>query len=306
MLSEKELLELFKEAPKESFELLIRNIKIRDYIQNLYNRHSLGLKLYYDENFDKIFNEFFRFFFRPLESAIYGVRSLRFLFYSFDIEFLEVQNEVFRSLRDLTISWFEHLKLTSEILFGKSLEKLTPPDILWNFVKGYRERIERLPYFELEPDYPLIFPKSVFEKMEKSIECWQKFSDAFLEYKRIIKGTYVKAAEEFINIANSKSFGSYQEFANIFLETEAKAFDVLLKSKEYLDVHREMLENLMDYIYYYRRFLEEMLIFNPVNPFATVSMVDEAFKRILDLKRKVSELEKKILELDGKYAGRKD
>ncbi|MCS7122233.1 MAG: hypothetical protein NZ895_06520 [Archaeoglobaceae archaeon] len=303
-LPERELLELFKEAPKESFELLLRNLRIRDYLQNLYYKHSLGLKLFYDENFDRIFDEFFKFFFRPLELAVYGIRSLRFLFYSFDVEFLETQNEVSRALNDFIISWFEHLKLTSEIFLGRTVTG--PSDLLRYFIKMYKERFERIPRVDLSPDYPFIFPKSVFEKIEKSTEHWQKFSDDFLKYKGTIKETYVKAAEKFIEVANSKTFGSYQEFSNTFSEIEAKAFDELLKSKEYLDLQKNMLENLMDYIYYYRSFLEELLISNPVNPFATISMIDEAFKRITDLKRRVSELEKKVLELEGKYAGRKD
>lgn len=38
---------------------------------------------------------------------------------------------------------------------------------------------------------------------------------------------------------------------------------------------------------------------NPANPFATVSQIDEAYKRILDLRRKVSELERRIEKLEG-------
>lgn len=299
VLSREELIELFREAPKESFELLLRNLRIREYLQILHAKHLSGLKLSYDYNFDRIFEEFFRFFFRPLESAVHGSRQLRFLFFMFDLGLLESQNETFRAYADFLRSWFDHLRLTSEMVLGRALPALGT-EVFRDFIRTYREKVERarmdLPGYQLE--YPFLLPKSVLVNLERSVEHWEKFSEAFGEYRRVIKDTYVKAAERFIEEVNGKRFEEYGVFAATFSNFEAQAFDELLRSPEYLRIQRNMLENLMDYIYFHRRFLEEMLEFNPVNPFATVSMLDEAFRRILELKRRVSELEKRVAMLE--------
>ncbi len=298
-LSREELIELFREAPKESFELLLRNLRIREHLRILHAKHVAGLKLSYDENFDRIFEEFFRFFFRPLESAIHGTRQLRFLFFMFDFGLMESQSETFRAYSDFLRSWLEHLRLTSELMMGRVLP-VSMADVFREFIRTYRSKVESPAMdFEYPVEYPFLLPKSVLTDLERSVEHWEKFSEAFREYRKIIKETYVRAAEGFIEEVNRRRFEGYQEFAGVFSEFEARAFDELLKSEGYLGVQRSMLDNLMDYIYFYRRFSEGMLESNPMNPFATVSMLDEAFKRILELKRRVSELEKKVSRLEG-------
>jgi len=299
-LSRDELVELFREAPKESFELLLRNLRIRDYLQNLHAKHLSGLQLSYEENFDRIFEEFFRFFFRPLETAVQGARQLRFLFFAFDLGLLETQSEVLRSYSDFLRSWFDHLRLMSEMVLGRILPTSTV-DVIREFLGAYRERLEAkgMDLAEYPAEYPFLLPKSVFQNLERSVEHWESFSQAFKEYRGLIKETYAEAAGRFIAEANQRRLEKYEEFAGAFFGLEAQAFDELLKSPRYLEVQKSMMENMMDYIYHYRRFCEDMLESNPMNPFATVSMMDEAFRRILDLKRKVSELERRISGLEA-------
>jgi hypothetical protein len=297
-LSRDELIELFREAPKESFELLLRNLRIRECLQRLHAKHLAGQKLSYDEDFERIFQEFFRFFFRPLEITIRGVQQLRFLFLTFDLELAEAQNETLRAYGDFLRSWFDHLRLTYEMMLGRILPA-PGVDVMREFIRGYRKRIEshgiELGY---PTEYPFLLPKTVFVNLERAIDHWEKFSGAFGEYRGLIKGTYAEAAEGFMAEANQRRFENPQEFFAAFSEFEARAFDVLLKSPRYLEVQKSMMENMMDYIYFYRRFFEEMLGSNPANPFATVSMQDEAFRRILDLRRRVAELERRLSKLE--------
>ena len=308
-VSEEELIELFKEAPKESFELLLRNMRIRGVLEKLYAKHSSGMTLSYDENFDTIFEEFFRFFFRPLEIAVQGARQMSFIFLFFEPELISNQYELIQAYVEFLRAWYSHMKLTAEIMLGRTVPRAVK-DVVGEFARRYRERIERYrirPMVEIS-EYPLLYPKSVFVNFDKSVKSWEEFSRAFEEYRDMIKGTYVSAAEKFIELANSKKFEDYQSFASSFFEKEAKAFDELLKRDDYLDVQRRMLGSLMDYITYFRSFLEEILTSNPVNPFATVSLLDEAFKRITDLRRKVRELERRVAELErgGGSAGGED
>ena len=298
-ISRDELVELFKEAPKESFELLLRNLRIRECLQRLHAKHLAGMKLSYDEDFERIFQEFFRFFFRPLEIAIQGVQQLRFLFLAFDLELAEAQSETMRAYGDFLRSWFDHLRLTYEMMLGRVLPS-SGADILREFIRSYRRKIEsRGLELGYPTEYPFLLPKTVLVNLDRAVEHWERFSEAFGEYKKLIKGAYVEAAEGFIAEVNQRRVESPQEFFATFSEFEARSFDPLLKSPRYLEVQKSMMENMMDYIYFYRRFLEEMLESNPVSPFATISMQDEAFRRILDLKRRVEELERRVSRLEA-------
>lgn len=61
-----ELVELFNALPKESFELLLRNISVREQLEDLWKEYESGRKLGYGERFEALFEEVFRFFLDPL------------------------------------------------------------------------------------------------------------------------------------------------------------------------------------------------------------------------------------------------
>ena len=305
MIADEELIELFKTIPKESFESLLKNIRIRKILEDLYNKHKSGLELTYNE-FDEIFDELFGFFFRPLETAISGAKMLEFLSPS---DFTKIWSELLDSYLELMKSLYDHIKLTWEISLGLVPKELEDPagkfvDLYFDRIKSYRRKFT-------ETDLPVstlfVFPKKVFERFESAIESWNKFSSSFEKFRELVKDSFVKGAESFIKIANSKRFESYDDFANAFFREEAKVFDELLVSEEYLETQKNMLKNLMDYIYNYRMFFEEMAMSNPLNPFATLSLMDKAFERIYDLRRKIRELEKRVEKLEGgENADRKD
>lgn len=302
MLSDEELIELFKLAPKESFELLLRNIRIREIIQDLFRKHRAGVKLYYNEQFDKIFEEIFRFFFRPLETAVLGMRQLEFLLPTSELmEFYETYSELMNAYLDFMRSIYDHFKLTFEIYTGRTLPA-TAKDFVDMFTEEYMKRIRKYTRefsgIELSTETPFLMPKIAFTRFDEALECWNKFGSAFRKFREMVREGYVKGAENFIELANKTSFESYQEFANAFFNEEAKVFDELLKSEEYLKTQEEMLNCLMDYIHNLRAFIEEILINNPLNPFATISLMDKAFERIYELRRKIKELEKRVERLE--------
>lgn len=298
MISDEEYIELFKTIPKESFELLLRNIKIRKILRDLYNKHESGLELAYDEQFDEIFDELFRFFFRPLEMAVSGAKQLESLFPISD--FTRIRSELLDSYLEFMKALYNHMKLTWEISLGLTPKDLEDPvekfvDIYSERIRNYRREFTKT---ELPVDTLFVLPKKVFERFENALESWSEFSSFFKKFRELVKDTYAKGVESFIKIANSNRFESYNDFANTFFSEEAKVFDELLVSEEYLETQKNMLENLMDYIYNYRTFFEEMAISNPLNPFATISLVDKAFERIYDLRRKIRELEKRVEKLE--------
>uniref|UniRef100_A0A7C4WDN0 Poly(3-hydroxyalkanoate) polymerase subunit PhaE n=2 Tax=Geoglobus ahangari TaxID=113653 RepID=A0A7C4WDN0_9EURY len=310
MIADEELIELFKTIPKESFELILRNIKIKRLLENLYNKHRDGLELTYNEQFDEIFEEMFRFFFRPLEMAISGAKMLESLFIlSKPLNFTKIQSELLDSYLELMKSLYDHMRLTWEIWLGLAPKDLENP--AEKFIDLYSERIKNYRREFTETELPVeilfVFPKKVFERFENAIESWSEFSSFFKRFRELVKDAYTKGVESFIKIANSNRFENYNDFVSTFFSEEAKVFDELLVSKEYLETQKNMLKNLMDYIYNYRMFFEEIAMSNPLNPFATISLLDKAFERIYDLRRKIRELEKRVEKLErGENADRKD
>ncbi len=306
-IKKEELIELFKALPKESFELLLRNISVRERLEDLWKEHASGKRLGYGKRFESLFEEVFRFFFRPLEIALRGFRQLRLLLPLPELlESIEKQWDLIRTWRDFVDSLFSHLGLVTELSLG-----LTAPPMVRSMIEGFRdgwrERLEKYyrHYYLLDveelhiyTDYPLILTKKTSQYILEALDEWEEFSEYYMEFKDMIRGTYKSAIKDFIDIANSQRFKNFKEFRDTFIGLSNNKFNSLLKSKRYLDVQGNMVTHLMNYLYRTRRFLEEMFENNPVNPFATVGHVDEAHKRIMDLRRKVDSLEKRIQFLE--------
>lgn len=301
MISQDEAIELFKFAPKETFEFLLRNIEIRRILEDLWEKHQAGV-IRYDESFERIYEEFSKFFYRPIEISMFGIRQLNYLFPFVDLmRILESQNEFLDTYCEFLSSFFSHLKLLSEIYFTYTTSEPIK-NVLDRFLDHYADLIKscssEFMKVDLLHEYPLILPKKIFEYLENAINSWRNFSEFFRSYRELRKQAFVTAAERFIEVANNKKFSNFFDFLNTFLNEEVKEFDNLLSSKKYVEVQKNMVESLMDYLYYFRRFYEGIAESNPLNPFATVSQMDEAFKRIFDLKRRITELEKKLESIE--------
>lgn len=301
MISQDEAIELFKFAPKESFELLLRNIEIRKILEDLWERHQVG-DISYDEKLEKIYDEFSKFFYRPIEISMFGIRQLSYLFPFIDfMKIIESQTEFLDTYCEFLSSVFSHLRLLSEIYFTYTTSEPVK-SVLDRFLDQYADLIRscgsEFTKIDLIHEYPLILPKKVFEYLDNAINSWKNFSEYFRSYRELRKQAFVTAAERFIEIANSKKFSDFSDFLNAFLNEEVKEFDSLLSSDRYIETQKKMIESLMDYVYYFRRFYEGIAESNPLNPFATVSQMDEAFKRIFDLKRRIKELEKRLESIE--------
>ncbi len=304
-----QLIELFKALPKESFELLLRNITIREKLEDLWKEHAAGKKLGYGERFEALFEEVFRFFFRPLEITLRGFRQLRFLMPIPEIvESIEGQWELINTWKEFLDSLFSHLTLMTELSLG-----ITTPPVVKSFLDSFRESWrQRLDLYykhylfvdieeiRLYADYPFILTKKTSQYLMDALDEWEQFTEYYMEFKDMIRSTYREAIKEFVDLANKQRFNTFKEFRNRFIELSNQKFDTLLRSKRYLEVQGKMVSHLMDYLYRTRRFFEEMFENNPLNPFATVGNADEAHKRIMELRRKVKELERRIEELESK------
>ncbi len=304
VLAKEKLLDLFRQLPKESFELMFRNIRIREQLESIWRFYSVSGKLKYSEEFDRIFDEIFRLFFRPLEIFVQSGNIIRQMLPDRTIiGLLEVESQLIDTFNEFIRSWFQHLKLMSEITTGYVLPE-TSKSLLEDFVEAWNEHLRK--YYRIKvpvedrilEEYPFILPKEASEFLFRSLESWDKFKDEFYKFKEMLNKTYRKAVLNFIEEANKKKIEDFSVFIQTFADLVAKEFDGLMNSDEYLKTQGEMLGSMMDHAYYARRFMETVLEFSPLNPFATISQIDEAYKRILDLKRKIRELEKRVEELE--------
>ncbi len=308
MISREILAKRFEGVPKESIEILLRNVRVREILENIWKRYRAGIKLEYDGGFDRIFEEVFRLFFRPLELAISGMKRVRLLLPPPDVAKLyDIQLEMADGYRDLSESLALYLELTMDML-----KRYAVPDGVRDLIdavmSGYIDTLNELSLFgirdiELGSEVTLAFTSRTFEYLRNFLKNWNEFVNLYYEFRRMMKDTYREAVEEFIRNLEFVEFGGFQEFMYALFDAIATKFDELLRSEEYLDVQARMVGSLMDHFYYYRRFCEEILENNPANPVATVSQIDEAYRRITDLRRKVAELERRVAELERRVSG---
>jgi len=88
-------------VPKESYDLLRRNIEIRKVLEKIYRDYKAGIEIN-PADFDFIFDEIFRYFFRPLELAIANTMLFSFLLPDRkNIRLLESFSEVFQNFQIL-------------------------------------------------------------------------------------------------------------------------------------------------------------------------------------------------------------
>uniref|UniRef100_A0A7C3MA86 Uncharacterized protein n=1 Tax=Archaeoglobus fulgidus TaxID=2234 RepID=A0A7C3MA86_ARCFL len=281
-------------VPKESYDLLRRNIEIRKVLEKIYRDYKAGIEIN-PADFDFIFDEIFRYFFRPLELAIANTMLFSFLLPDRkNIRLLESFSEVFQTYDNFLKSLKDHLRLTFSIF---------ERDGMSSWVEEFEEFFERYKAPEIYDfnrslsEYFFALPNKALKHISESFEAWERFGGDYFNFKNLLMETYRSAVKEFINTAKTKKFESHSYFASEFYDTVARKFDDLLKSEEYLKVQNSMISNLMDHFYHFRKFAEEWLENTPLNPFATVSQIDEAYKRITDLRRKILELENKIEEI---------
>ena len=289
-----ELLGIFQKLPKESFELILRNMQIREKLKSLWEKYDRGDIT--SEDFEEIFDEIFILFFRPLEIMLKMGKSIKFLLS--ERMFTRIQENLLNAYLDFLNAWMEHIKTLSRIY---SMEKA---DVVENFIDAWQDYLSR--YMEVEyseilrisEELPFLMPKEASEHLFKSMESWLSFEKSYQEYRDILFYIYKRSVHDFLDAAKKSKIKDFESFISKFADFVARDFDVVLKSDEYIRTQGEMLNSLMDYIYNARRFMELMFENSPLNPFATISQIDEAYKRITDLRRKINELEERIEKLE--------
>ncbi|MDI9611220.1 MAG: hypothetical protein QFX36_07820 [Archaeoglobales archaeon] len=294
-------IDLYKKLPKESFELFIRNLSVREYLREIWRLYELNRTLDYLKEFDGIFEELFRFFFRPFELVIFNERVIRNII---PIQELFAGRDVVSAYTAFLESVISHMRVTFQLFTESMLLQKLPVEKFLEEWEEFSRKFETTGELLLQ-DYPFALPENAKNYLLDCFVHWKEFVESYEIYKKLIRDAYGRAVDRILNLANSTGFQSFDNFRDSFQECLAKEFDPLLKSEEYLETQGRLIKTLFDHIYCFRRFLELLIENNPASPFATLSQIDEAYKRILDLRRKVSELEKRIEKLEGERCSKK-
>lgn len=293
------MIEVYRKLPKESFELILRNLAAREYLKRIWEQYSTLGKLDYLEDFDKIFEELFRFFLRPFELIIFNERVIRSIF---PLQDLITTRDVVSAYTDFVESLTSHMRLTLQLL-SQPVPK-TPFD---RFIEDWLDFAKKFEFQTAFPqDLPFALPADAKNYLIDCMKHWGDFVSDYEKYREMLRKAFRRSIENFCDFLSRSNVKSFDEFKNLLQDFLAKEFDVLLKSEEYLDLQQRLFDALFDHIYYLRRFFELILENNPASPFATVSQLDEAYKRIMDLRRKIAELEKRLEALEVRLHDRKD
>lgn len=291
------MIELYKKLPKESFELILRNIAVRDHLREIWHQYASYGRLE-PRNFDKVFEDVFRFFFRPFELILFNERIVKSII---PIQDIFSSRELASAYSEFMESLFSHMRLTFQ-LFSEPLVERTLPE---KFIEEWREYLRRFEAMrEIPYDIPFALPENAKNYLIDCLSHWNDFLAYYGNYRDMMKSSFTKAVERICEFLEKAEVKSFEEFKNAFQDFLTKEFDNLLRSKEYLELQEKLFSVLFDHIYCLRRFLELLIENNPASPFATVSQIDEAYKRILDLRRKISELEKRIELLEVEICSR--
>jgi hypothetical protein len=220
----------------------------------------------------------------------------------FPLQDLITTRDVVSAYTDFVESLTSHMRLTLQLL-SQPVPK-TPFD---RFIEDWLDFAKKFEFQTAFPqDLPFALPADAKNYLIDCMKHWGDFVSDYEKYREMLRKAFRRSIENFCDFLSRSNVKSFDEFKNLLQDFLAKEFDVLLKSEEYLDLQQRLFDALFDHIYCLRRFFELMLENNPASPFATVSQLDEAYKRIMDLRRKIAELEKRLEALEVRLHDRKD
>jgi hypothetical protein len=151
--------------------------------------------------------------------------------------------------------------------------------------------------------FMVMVPKKVPKLVSELVDAYRNFYESWNNYYSILSTTWKDTSEKFskgltektANIKNV-STGSLEfwDFYNLWLETYQKTFTDILCLPDIISVQTKLSSSTMEIIRIWRELMEEIVEANPSFPLPTKSEMDDAYKRIHDLRKEIDELRNKI------------
>jgi hypothetical protein len=315
----KKVFDAYLRLQAETYELLLRNVMIDQWLVQAYEPLKEMPKLSPEEiynrlkdKFEGVYQDLFSMFFRPLRVLVNPYR-----------EFLKVHSEVYGSqfwferYMDLFRGWGE---MQANFLRGiagtyqgyletekgreenaaAQAKELRPLELLRKICdeesRLYFEALGKL--IEYTGETQFLFPKTFFIYLRNGVNGYAKMHSLWGRYELMLHHTWEKSLAKFsVGLAKNGKLPAetgYKEFYKMFVDTFSGEYSELLKSNEFIEAQNEAMNILADLHYNSEKALEAQLDMFPVLPFAPRSEIEVMEKRIYDCGRGIKKLEKEI------------
>jgi polyhydroxyalkanoate synthase subunit PhaE len=138
------------------------------------------------------------------------------------------------------------------------------------------------------------------EKLRKGFAAWLDMQEAMYEYQVVVADTWVKAFEqlmqEIVGQAEKGKAMSLRDFLNQWSGTADNIFKAAFASEAYITVQSKLVNMMMSYRIRQREIMESTL---QSLDLPTRSEVDEAHRRIYELRKEIKALREEIAALKG-------
>ena len=145
------------------------------------------------------------------------------------------------------------------------------------------------------------YTRELDEKIRRAFAAWIDHQQASYEYQVVLADTWVKAYEQLMReivdmTQNGQQFDSLRDFINHWSQTADHVFKDIFRSDAYVEAQSKLVNALMVYRVKQRDVNEKML---EAMDMPTRSEVDEANRRIYELRKEVKALKKQMAAMSN-------
>lgn len=145
------------------------------------------------------------------------------------------------------------------------------------------------------------------EQLLKGFDAWLEFRRAGFEYQVKLAEAWAQGFEQFmqklVSLAEAgEPVEGLRELLSLWIDTVDEAFLVVFGSDEYVRLQGQLVNTAMAYRIHERQIVEEILKISHV---PSRSELDEAYRRIYELRKELRELKKAVLEMRAERSAHK-
>lgn len=147
--------------------------------------------------------------------------------------------------------------------------------------------------------------RELTQDLLKGFDAWVESRRAILEYQTVLAEAWADAFEQFMRKLTSltetgETIQSLVQLLNLWIDVVEGVFTTRFRSEEYLEKQSRLVNRVMAYRLTERDIVEAFL---KTSHLPARSELDEAYRRIYELRREVKELKKSLRDLKGELSG---
>jgi len=266
----KTLVDSYFKLPKETFELFTRSVdtytKLLDAWRNSSSELSGG---------------------KPKSQELFKI---------WDRDFIGIYDDLFEML-------FRPMKLLAGLQWADNLTRMSDfTRLSWPF--GAIGSIYTV--FKPYENFIYLFPKETPQLLQKVVNSYTDFYEAWRDYYRGLYKAWNKATEKLSTQFAEKMVNAQKEdpqkpldfgaFYDLWMETFSKTYIELLSLPNMVSVQTRLSSSTMDLIKHWRELSEAVMSVSPAFPFPTKSEMDETYKRLHLLKNEIEDVNQRTEE----------